>query len=79
MSVHYEIEWTVPSDTKSEPVRVLVQGLLDVEWTSRKNCAAPYYFKPREFPTRGGARNYIHKYGLNNCQIVRVPAADTKE
>jgi hypothetical protein len=73
VSVHYEIERA--TETLGER-SVLIEGLMASEWTARQNCGPPYYFKPRKFATRGGAKNYIHKYGLARCEIVRVSSAD---
>ena len=68
MGTHYEIH----ESTERGEFR-LVESVFDTTWAGVKNSG----FRAREFPTRGGARNYIHKYRLQKrARVVRVTSID---
>lgn len=63
MSTHYEIRCTIHGAELP-----LAEAIYPVTFDSTRPA--------RQFPTRGGARNYIHKYGITHARIVRVSSAN---
>ena len=69
----YQIE-RYNSDLKLDSVVLLEgdPGMFNGFWTSRKICES-HGFKPRNFATRGGAKNWIHKHGIKRAKVVKAP------